>query len=543
MKTFLWSKGSARLAIAGFASLVIFSAGCAPAVQPGSADPGGTAGGPFGKATVAFVPPTTGSWDPAIYGGASDTPYVEVLYDRLVEADRATLANVPGLASKWTMSPDGMTYEFEIRKRVKFHNGDEVTAEDVVFSVERSKRLSQPATRATIEATIDSMKAKDGSVVFRLKQPSWQFLSAVGGGTYSVIPKKYTEQVGDGGFTKAPVGSGPFTFVEGSKQEYLEVQAIDYEHFLRQPGVQRLRYVVVGEETTRVAMLKTGEADLAQVSSASLLSLQGDSRTRIIKAPVLGGLRLFALGQEDAQNPMSKLEVRQALSYAIDRQAIATGIYRGYASPAGTGEWNPAQPGFPEWGMKAPPYDLAKAKELLAKAGFTDAKPLKFTFQSTEYGPLPGWTQVAPVLQAMWEKAGMQVEVRNSEFGAWSAFIRENKYGEGLTVSVGTGMGGGATGAFSQVLSKTGPYRYVAGIAQGAHKEVADLYEQFLAELDDAKRAQIQDKIFVYTRDNLTTIPVIFIDGLWAAGPKLKEYVPKPGTYSIGNMYTITVQP
>ncbi len=534
------SVGDTVVAIAGFLSLVMFSAGCAAAVQPSGDSSGGTGGGPVGKATVAFVPMSSGNWDPATTQGAADNPLNEAMYNRLTETEIESMALRPGIAEAWTISPDGLTYEFKIRKGVKFHNGDEVTPEDVVFSANRYHKLALPASKASIERLLEGVEARGDSVIFRVKVPDWTALNTLSGyGT--AVPKKYVEQVGDEGFAMAPVGTGPFKFVSGSKQEYIEFEAVD-DHFLTPPGVKRLRYVILPEETTRLAMVQTGEADLAQVSTTSLRGIKADSRLREIKSSVINGLRLYTWGQDDPQSPMSKLEVRQALSLAIDRRAIAQGIYQGYAIPVATGYWNPAEPGWPEWGFDYPKQDLAKAKELLAKAGYPDGKGLpKFTFHTTEYGGAPLWTQAAPAIAAEWQKLGLQVEIRTWEWGVFQQTQRAGTFGPNA-ISVATANATGERGYIYIDLHASGLSRLATGITKGAHPEVVPLVDQWMQERDEKKREPLQKKILLYARDNLPDIPVVAINALWAAGPRLLEYIPRK-THSIGNMYTIKVTP
>ena len=529
--------------VAGAVALLLAMA-CGPSAQapPQEATGGsGVASGPVGKATVVFIPMSSGNWDPARTEGAADFPLNEAMYNRLTETERDSMKLVPGIAESWSVSPDGLTYTFKIRKGVKFHNGDELTPEDVVFSVNRRHKLALPASQAGIERLLESVEAKGDSVVFRVKVPDWSALNTLSGyGT--TVPKKYVELVGDEGFGKAPVGTGPFKFVSGSKQEFLKLEAVDYEHFLWQPGVKQLEYRIVPEESTRLAMVQAGEADLAQVSVNSLRAIKADSRLREIKASVINGLRLYTWGQEDPQSPMSKLEVRQALSLAIDRQGIAEGIYQGYAQPVATGYWNPAEPGWPEWGFDYTKQDLAKAKELLAKAGYPGGKGLpKFTFHATEYGGAPLWTQAAPAIAAEWQKLGIQVEIRTWEWGVFQQTQRAGTWGPNA-ISVATANSTGERGYIYIDLHSSGVSKLATGITKGAHPELAALVDQWLQEMDPQKREALQKKILLNARDNLPDIPVVAINAMWAAGPRLLEYIPRK-THSIGNMYTIKVKP
>ncbi len=496
--------------------------------------------GPSGKAVVALSPQTTATVDPALNGGASDFINLEALYNRLFETPKDSLKLEPGLATKWIMGPDGKTFEFQIRKGVKFHNGDEMTPEDVVFSVQRMGRIGLPTTKASYERFVDRVEAKGESVIFYLKEPNWNYHSDAAG--YSIVPKNYIEKVGDDGFLKAPVGTGPFKFVSWSKQEYLELEAVDYQHFLWEPGVKQLRYVIVPEETTRLAMIRTGEADLAQISVTSLKAMAGDGKLRAIKIPDIGGLWLYTFGQHDPQNPLSKLQVRQALSLSIDREAIAKGIYQGYARPIATGVWNSAQEGWPEWGFDAPKLDLEKAKTLLDQAGYPGGQGLKITLHNYEYGALPLWTQVAPVIATQWGKLGVKVELRQWTWDSWAPAARSGKLDP---VSIGTHIGylSGQKGLVNW-FTTTGSYAHAFGVAkeEGAHKELSEMAEQFDRELNPTKRAELLNKIQIYIRDNVVNIPVVGQDGLWAGGPRLLEYTPRPGTITSGNVWTIKVK-
>ncbi len=499
--------------------------------------------GPAGKVVVALSPLSTGTVDPALEQGTLDFANIEPLYNRLLENPKDSLELAPGIATKWNVSPDGKTVEFTIRDGVRFHNGDILAPEDVVFSMERTRRISNPGRNPYFQRVLQSVEATGDSVVFHLKEPDWTFLSTLARTpVYSIVPKKYVEQVGDGGFLKAPVGTGPFKFVSGSKQEYLDLEAVDYEHFLWRPGVKQLRNVMVSEETTRLAMLRTGEADLAQVSVPSLQGIQGDSKLRVLKVPNIGGLQIYMFGQGDSQNPLSKVEVRRALSLAIDRAAIANGVYRGNARAVGTAMWNPSQPGFPEWGLKPAPYDMDKAKELLAAAGYPGGKEIKLTFHNAEYSPTPLGTQVATVIASAWQKLGVEVELRSWEWGAYLPLSRSGKFGSPANVSIHASNFPGDTGGIMG-FTRTGSYAHASGTADGAYPTIADMAEQFVLELDPAKRDALRDKILAFDRDNVVSIPLIIQDGLWAAGPRLLEYTPKLGFLGAGNMYTIKVTP
>src|SRR5436189_5717166 len=168
----------------------------------------------------------------------------------------------PSLAESWSTSPDGLVYEFVLRKGVRFHNGDPVTAEDVKFSLERYRGTAASSFRERIAAVevIDPQRVR-----VRFKQPWPDFMTFYGTpatGAGWIVPKKYVEKVGDDGFKKAPVGAGPYRFVSFTPGVELVLEANE-SYWRKTPSVKRLILRSVPDDTTRLAMLKRGEADIA----------------------------------------------------------------------------------------------------------------------------------------------------------------------------------------------------------------------------------------------------------------------------------------
>src|ERR671930_2304648 len=167
----------------------------------------------------------------------------------------------PSLAESWHVSPDGLVYDFTLRKGVKFHNGDLLTAEDVKFSFERYKG----AAAKTLKDRVAAVETPGPlHVRFRLKNPWPDFMTfyTAASGAGWIVPKKYVEKVGDEGFKKAPIGAGPYKFVSFTPGVELALEANE-RYWRKSPSVKRLVLKAVPDETTRVAMLKRGEVDIA----------------------------------------------------------------------------------------------------------------------------------------------------------------------------------------------------------------------------------------------------------------------------------------
>ena len=174
----------------------------------------------------------------------------------------------PSLAESWSASPDGLVYEFVLRKGVKFHNGDPVGAEDIKFSFERYRGLAHK----TLKEKVAGIEIPDpGRVRFRLKQAWPDFMTFYSSATAAswIVPKKYVERVGDDGLKKAPIGAGPYRFVSYAPGVELVLEAFD-GYWRKTAHVKRLVFKALPDEATRLAALKRGEVDIAYGMSGAL---------------------------------------------------------------------------------------------------------------------------------------------------------------------------------------------------------------------------------------------------------------------------------
>jgi len=216
----------------------------------------------------------------------------------------------PGLAESWTHNADFTVYDFKLRKGVKFHNGDEMTADDVVFTFKRYKG----GNVKLLQSKIDKLEAVNPHL-FRVtfKEPFLDFIDYLlpGFSTIAwVVPKKHIEKVGDAEYKKNPVGCGPFKFVE--YKPGVKVVAERFDDFWRKkPGVQRMEWIIIKEKATRYAMVKNGEVDLSTLmTDVFMKKLQEDPKLRVINPASSSTWTVINTAQWNPKSPWADVRVR-----------------------------------------------------------------------------------------------------------------------------------------------------------------------------------------------------------------------------------------
>src|SRR5262249_49108011 len=355
--------GRSRMIRLALAALLAASRAATAAAQPKPAPQAK----PEGEMRWALYVTLAPAWfDPGETTAGFLTPFwiLYALHDALVKPMPGNLM-APSLAESWTVSADQRVYEFKLREGVKFHNGDPFTAEDVKFSFQRSK-----VGKVLKDRVRDVEIVSPTRVRFHLNEPFPDFMAFYGTlatGASWIVPKKYVESVGDDGFTKQPIGLGPYKFVSHTPGIELVMEA--YEGYWRKmPSVKRLVFKTVPDATTRAAMLKTGEVDIAyMLDSTAALELKRDPNFRLGFSGAIGLHYLDFFDQWDPKSPWADRRVRLAANHAIDRRALVEAETLGASRPTGAMAPRTFEFTLP---LEAYAYDPAKARKLLAEAGY-----------------------------------------------------------------------------------------------------------------------------------------------------------------------------
>ena len=443
-------------------------------------------------------------FDPAETSGIV-TPWMLLyaLHDAMVKPMPGK-AMAPSLAESWSVTPDGLVYEFVLRKTARFHNGDPVVAEDVKFSFERYRG----ASAKTLKDRVAAVEIPDPARVrIRLKAPWPDFMtlyaSATGAGW--IVPKKYLEKVGDAGFKKAPIGAGPYKFVSFNPGVELVLEAFD-QYWRKTPSVKRLILKVIPDEATRLAALTRGEVDIAYVIRGALA--QGLRRTpglTLKHAALQTTFWVYFPDQWDPKSPWHDRRVRLAASHGINRQGYNEAEVLGLLRL--TGSIIPSTFEF-FWQPPTSSYDPLKARELLAAAGYPNG------FDAGEFFCDAAFTGPESVVNDL-AAVGIRAKLRPLERAAFVKRFAEKKFQN--LIYAGSGGFGNAATRMETFVAAGGTYVY------GSYPDIEGLFQEQAAEMDRKRREATLHRIQQLMHDKVMFAPLWEATILVGLGPRVEE--------------------
>jgi peptide/nickel transport system substrate-binding protein len=469
--------------------------------------PAGRADPPAGQMTWAlhFTPAPT-LLEPAETPGLI-TPFMFLyaLHDALLKPMPGK-SMAPSLAESWSASPDGLVYEFVLRKGVKFHHGEAVTADDVKFSFERYRGISAKALKERV-AAVDVVDP--GRVRFRLKQSWPDFMTFYGTpatGAGWIVPRKYVEQVGEDGFKKAPIGAGPYRFVSFTPGVELVVEAFD-GYWRKTPSVKRLVFKSVPDMSTRLAMLKRGEADIAYAVSGELgEEVRRTPGLTLKPTPFVSTHWLVFLDQWDAGSPWHDRRVRLAATLAVDRQAINQAETLGFSRI--TGSIIPTSFDF-YWQPPLYPHDPAKARQLLAEAGYPKG------FEAGDFWCDAGVTSYSEATLNYLQAVGIRTRLRPLERAGFLKAYQDKKLKNIVY---------GLSGVFGNAATRLEAFSVSGGVyVYGGYPDIDGLFREQAAELDRKKREAILHRIQQLIHEKVMYLPIWQLAALQGHGSRVAE--------------------
>ena len=412
--------------LALFLALVMVGA-VLPGCGDGSKDPGGQGnngktGEPVkgGEITIGIAQDLDDSLDPHQTVAAGTREVLFNIFEGLVKPN-SDGEMIPAVAEKYTLSEDGTTYTFTLREGVKFHNGQTVTAEDVVYSINRCAAVPEGQEKPLVAAfsAVKSVEALDEkTVAVTIAQRDLEFISYM---TAAIIPADYENQ------DTAPVGTGPFRFVSRTPQQDFVMER--FEDYWGAPAwLDKVTYKICENADALVMNLNGGSIDLC----AHLTSAQASQLNQNFQV-LEGTMNLVqAIYLNNQAKPFDNQLVRQALCYAIDRQGIMDMVADGHGTAVGSSIYPAFTKYFLPELVDKYPHDVAKAKELLAQAGYPDGFDMTISVPNN-YQP---HMDTAEVVAEQLREAGINVTIQPVEWSTWLDTIYNGRQFQATVVGV-----------------------------------------------------------------------------------------------------------
>ncbi|WP_268798853.1 ABC transporter substrate-binding protein [Pseudomonas huanghezhanensis] len=446
----------------------------------------------------------------------------DVLMNRLVDYDAHTRKLVPSLAESWTVRPDGLTYDFKLRSGVKFHTTDyfkptrELNADDVVFSFQRMLDPANPWHKVAVQgfphaqsmqlpALIKKIEAPDANTVrFTLDHPDATFLATLSMGFASVYSSEYMAQLMKAGtpekLNSQPIGTGPFIFKRFQKDAVVRYEANPH-YFAGKPGVDALVYAITPDANVRLQRIKQNECQIAL--SPKPLDVAEASKDPALKVEKTDAFMTAFLAINSQHPPLDKPEVRQAINLAFDKPTYLKAVFEGSAKAAN----GPFPPNTWGYASELPGYklDIAKAKDLLAKAGLKDGFSTTVWTRPTGSTLNPNPNLGAQLLQADLAKIGIKAEIKVIE---WGELIRRAKAGEHDLLFMGWAGDNGDPDNFLTPQFSCAAVQSGTNFARYCDKELDTLIREGKTTSDQDKRSKIYQKAQALIQQQALWLPL-----------------------------------
>ena len=436
------------------------------------------------------------SFDPTV-GASAVNPTIQALYQAIFDpyiAQQPDLKFKPGLITEWGWNDDKTKVHMTVREGATWHNGDPVTAEDVVWSLERAANPDSGNPIQFIWSTVGNYQIDGNRItgdVLRFEPTFFMWMAFLTG---YVLPKKYYESVGAEGFEAKPIGSGPYMVDEFQQNAFLRLKA-NPNYWGGKPAYDTVIYKFVPDPTSRVAELESGSSDVT-------LEIPYEEFDRLKESPDFTGYSTpisdIAMIFLNDVEPMLDKNVRLAANYSIDKQAIVDRLLRGYGVVLNTLE-------APEYSAFDPaikiPYDPEKAKELLAASGYSPDNPVKFTIQTTR-GFKPKDYEMIQAIVGMWRKVGIEATIEVYEIAKHYELRAADQLAPAAFYNWGNSIGDPTT---STGFAMFGPSPHSVWDGQ----DLIDMIGPLWGEADELKRIEGWKKVSRFIAEEGLVIPLL----------------------------------
>lgn len=435
----------------------------------------------------------------------------------------------PGLAEKWEVSDDGLTYTFNLRQGVKFHDGTDFNADAVIYNFDRW--MNGDAEKFPYYTMFGGFKADEGHVIkeikaldehtvqFILKRPQAPFLKNLAMSMFGIASPTALEKFGDD-FRSNPVGTGPFKFVEWKPNDRIVIEKNPEYWDKELPKLNRIIFRVIPENTARLNALANGEIDVMDgLNNSDEATVLANDQLQIIERP---SMNVGYLGLTTTRKPFDNKLVRQAINHAIDKQTIIDAFYGGKALPAK----NPMPPSIEGYNdaIEEYPYDLEKAKALLKEAGYEDGFEIDLWAMPVARPYMPEAQKVAEVIQESLSQINVKANIQSVD---WATYLDMATDGEFDMFMLGwTGDNGDPDNFLYTLLDKDSIGSN--NNAQYSNDELHDILIEAQTVADQEKRNELYKKAQEIIHEDAPWVPLVHSTPLLAAAKDVANYLPHP---------------
>ncbi|HDR1418358.1 TPA: ABC transporter substrate-binding protein [Pasteurella multocida] len=500
------------------------------------------------EASPSYLSPVLGT------DGATIDASGQAMFNGLTTFERGTTNVIPALAEKWDVSEDGKTYVFHLRKGVKFHSNKDFkptrdfNADDVVFSFNRQLDPNHPYHKVSggsyeyfigmdMQNIIDKVKKVDDyTVKISLKVPNAPFLANLAMDFASIYSAQYADAMAKAKtpekLDSAPIGTGPFEFVSYQKDSAVRYKAFE-NYWQGKAKIDRLVFSITPDASVRYAKLQKGECHAAPYpNSADIAKLKADSNITLLTKP---GLNVGYLNFNVQKAPFDNVKVRQALNYAVNKDAIIESVYQG----AGQVAKNPIPPTMWSYNdeVKDYAYDPEKAKALLKEAGFENGFETDLWAMPVSRPYNPNARRMAELVQADWEKVGVKAKIVSYE---WGEYLKRMRAGDHQTGMMGWTGDNGDPDNFLNTLLSCAAVESGSNYANFCHKEFNDLVTKAAQVTDPAERTALYQQAQLVFKEQAPWITIAHSTTYFPVRKEVKGYVIDP--FGLHNFYAVELE-
>ena len=431
------------------------------------------------------------------------------IYSRIVDFDRGTTKVVPGLAEKWDISPDGLTYTFTLRKGVKWHNhrawkpSRDMNADDIIFMLERQGKEDNPYFKVTssnhsyyndmgMAKLIKSIqKVDDYTLRITLNKPEAPFLSNLAMEYAGVQSREYADAMMKAGtpekIDQEPIGTGPFYLVQYQKDAVIRYKAFP-QFWGGKAKVDDLVFSITPDASVRWAKLQKNECQIMPYPNpADLDAIRKDPNVVVLEQP---GLNIGFLAYNTTRKPFDDVRVRKAINMAIDKKAIIDGVYL----TTGVAAKNPIPP--TQWSyndaIKDDPFDPAAAKKLLAEAGYPNGFETDLWAMPVQRPYNPNAKRIAELMQADLAKIGVKAEIKSFEWGEYRKRMQAGEHQMGMLGW--TGDNGDPDNFLASLLGCDSAKSNGSNVAKFCYQPYEDLIQKAKVVSNQAERQKLYEQ-------------------------------------------------